>query len=167
MKMTLIAGAALAAVTMASGTDASARDLHYGLTIAGPEGYVQIGSKGGKNGKYYDYGYDAPRGDHYKGGKHGKNYDYGYEGPRGDRYYGPPKDWRRSRCLGPRQIQRRLRRHGWRDFHVVDVSKNKLTVKARWRGRGRFKLKVDRCNGEILKAKYIGKKRHYYRYGRS
>ena len=137
MKMTLIAATAFAAATMAGGPQASAKDFNYGVTIAGPNGYLQIGTQGGKHGR-------------------------GYDVPYGGRYHAPPYDWRLSRCLGPRQIQRRLRRHGWRDFHVVDVRKHALIVKAKRRGGPRFRLKIDRCNGVILKAKLIGGRHHHY-----
>ncbi len=131
MKMTLIAATAFAAATMAGAPHASAKDFNYALTIAGPNGYVRIGTQGGKPG-------------------------HGYDGPRGGRYHARPYDWYLPHCLGPRQIQRRLRRHGWRDFHVVDVRKRALIVKAKRRGGPRYRLKIDRCNGEILKARLIG-----------
>lgn len=131
MKMTLIAATAFAAATMAAGPQALAKDFSYGVTIAGPNGYLQIGTQGGKPG-------------------------YGYDVPYGGRYHAAPYDWNLPRCLGPRQIQRRLRRHGWRDFHVVDVRKHALIVKAKRDGGPRYRLKIDRCNGAILKAELIG-----------
>ena len=48
MKMTLIAATAFAAAAMAGAPQASAKDLYYGLTIGGPNGYLQIGSQSGK-----------------------------------------------------------------------------------------------------------------------
>jgi len=141
MKMTLIAATAFAAAAMAAGPQASAEDFNYGLTIAGPNGYLQIGTRDGKPG----YGHDAP----YRG-----------------RYHALPYDWHMPRCLGPRQIQRRLRRHGWRDFHVVDVRKHALIVKAKRRGGPRYRLKIDRCNGVILKAKLIGGHHDHHPRGR-
>jgi len=136
MKMTLIAATAFAAAAMAGAPQASAKDSYYGLTIGGPNGYLQIGTKSGK-------------------------YGYGYDVPHGGRDRARPYDWQMPRCLGPRQIQRRLRRHGWRDFHVVDVRKHALIVKAKRRGGPRFRLKIDRCNGVILKAKLIGGRHHF------
>jgi len=137
MKMTLIAATAFAAAALAGAPEASAKDLYYGLTIGGPNGYLQIGSQSGK-------------------------YGYGYDRLYGGRYRARPYGWQMPRCLGPRQIQRRLRRHGWRDFHVVDVRKHALIVKAKRRGGPRFRLKIDRCNGVILKAKLIGGRHHHY-----
>lgn len=70
--------------------------------------------------------------------------------------WGPSPDWRFSDgCLPRREITRRLVDEGWRDFHDLDLSRTAARVSAR-RGNGDlFRLKVDRCNGEVLRAELI------------
>jgi len=64
MKIALIAAGALAAATFATAPEASAKGLQFGLTIGGPDGYLQISGPGKNHGSSYR-------------GKSNKNYNYG------------------------------------------------------------------------------------------
>ena len=78
---------------------------------------------------------------------------YVYRGP--DRFaeWGPDEDWRYGAgCLPRREIKRRLVDEGWRDFHDLDIARSTARVKARRPNGDLFQLKVDRCNGEVLRA---------------
>ena len=83
---------------------------------------------------------------------------YVYRDPVPDRFagWGPDDDWRYgSGCLPRREIKRRLVEEGWNDFHDLDIHRSTARVKARRPNGDLFTLKVDRCNGEILRADLI------------
>ncbi len=70
--------------------------------------------------------------------------------------WGPSEDWRyASGCLPRREIKRRLVDEGWHGFHDIDVSRQVARVKARRPNGDIYRLKVDRCNGEVLRADRI------------
>jgi len=65
-------------------------------------------------------------------------------------------DWRAADgCLPRREITRRLLDQGWRDFHDLDLTRPAARVSARRPNGDLFRLKVDRCNGEVLRADLI------------
>ncbi len=77
-------------------------------------------------------------------------YRDGY-GPRDrvdDRRYG-------EACLPRSEVKRRLVEGGWHDFLDLDSSGHVTRVKARRNNGDLFGLKVDRCNGEVLRADLI------------
>jgi hypothetical protein len=83
-------------------------------------------------------------------------YVYGDRGP--DRFaeWGPDDDWRYGTgCLPRREIKRRLIEEGWHDFHDLDIARSVARVKARRPNGDLFVLKVDRCNGDVLRADVI------------
>lgn len=83
---------------------------------------------------------------------------YVYGAP--DRFagWGPDDDWRYgSGCLPRREIKRRLLDEGWHDFHDLEIARSSARVKARRPNGDLFELKVDRCNGDILRADAIGR----------
>lgn len=70
--------------------------------------------------------------------------------------WGPRPDWRFAEgCLPRREITRRLVDEGWRDFHDLDLSREAARVSARRPNGDLFRLKVDRCNGEVVRADLI------------
>jgi hypothetical protein len=63
----------------------------------------------------------------------------------------------RSACAPRREVKDRLRAEGWRDFHDAEPRGDVARVRAR-RPSGRlFVLDVDRCTGEIVRARSIGR----------
>ena len=70
--------------------------------------------------------------------------------------WGPRPDWRSAEgCLPRREITQRLVDEGWRDFHDLDLSREAARVSARRPNGDLFRLKVDRCNGEVVRADLI------------
>jgi len=83
-------------------------------------------------------------------------YVYRERGP--DRFadWGGDEDWRYgSGCLPRREIERRLYDSGWHDFHDIEIRRHAARVSARRPNGDVFRLKVDRCNGEVLRADLI------------
>ena len=67
--------------------------------------------------------------------------------------WGPDEDWRYGAgCVPRREIKRRLLDEGWHDFHDLEIARSSAHVKARRPDGELFALKVDRCNGEVLRA---------------
>lgn len=60
-------------------------------------------------------------------------------------------------CLPHREIHRRLVEDGWHDFHDLEMRRNSALVNARRPNGDTFALKVDRCNGEVLRTDLIGR----------
>ena len=55
-------------------------------------------------------------------------------------------------CMPKRQIRLRLERQGWGDFHNIDLRPRIAFFDAR-RPDGRlYRLKIDRCSGEVLQG---------------
>ncbi len=98
--------------------------------------------------------------------RRGDGYGDGPPPPR-DRYADVPDDFeppyppqRRGggECI-PRELARdRLEAAGWFDFHALEPREDVVLVKER-RGRGRlFVLTIDRCSGQILDARPLGRR---------
>lgn len=76
--------------------------------------------------------------------------------------HAPSFEYRRTRrefaepeCVHRREIRRELVRDGWSDFQDLEIRDGFAFVTAR-RPRGQFyRLKVDRCDGEVVHAKRI------------
>lgn len=70
--------------------------------------------------------------------------------------WGPRPDWRQAEgCLPRREVVRRLTDRGWYGFHDLDLSRPVARVSARRPNGDVFRLRVDRCNGEVLRADLI------------
>jgi len=133
MKTFLIAASALLTATVVTAPAAMAAEPAFGFTIQGPNGYIEIGARG--HGRGYDV-YDER--DYRKHNRHGRRYWGGY-------------------CLDRKQIRRRLRHNGWRGLHNLRVRDRAFVINA-WRRNGHeYRLRIDRCSGEILRAKHIGR----------
>ena len=142
MKTILVAAGMLAAATFAGGNEANAADKSFGLTIGGPNGYIEIGA----NGRDFDYRYGRYNG-----------HDHVYHGPKRRHFHG--------HCLNRKQIRRRLKRQGWHGFHDFKRRRHAYVVYA-WRPNGHeYKLRIDRCDGTILKARHMGRDYGRYRHG--
>lgn len=171
--MTLTAGL-LAATLLAGATAASAKDASWSLTVVSDQGYVQIGAKEHADEHPGDrplpHGYVAPRvipapAPAYKGHRkvhHGAKHRhrkvhpaprYGHRG----HHFGPGAYYGRGySCLYPREVWYSLRARGWHGVRPVGRKPGVVFVRAsRPNGRS-FRLKVDRCTGEILKARPVG-----------
>lgn len=170
MKTALIAAGILTAATFTTTPEATAKDLQFGLTIGGPNGYLQISAPGKghgskhktKSNKHYSQGYGNSYG--YGGGygygqNQGYGRGYGYGRPHGGQF-----NLKRARangyCMYPNDIRRNLRQQGWHGFQVKKVEQRFAIVKSRYHG-ARYRLKVDRCTGQVLKAKALGGYRGY------
>ncbi len=55
-------------------------------------------------------------------------------------------------CLGPQQIRRRLKRHGWWDFHGLRRAGDDFLVRARRPDGTLYQLRIEGCGGQVLKA---------------
>jgi len=80
----------------------------------------------------------------------GKYYSkgYGYGGGYGDLYAARAAGY----CLYPQQIRGKLAHYGWRGFDVVRLGSQYAYVCSYRHGKP-YELKVDRCSGEVYKAK--------------
>lgn len=152
MKTALIAAGALAAVTTAGLSEASAKDVNFALTIGGPQGYVQFATPNSYYGPTYVH--KAHKKKKHKR-KHARRYwngkpGYGYWAPYpvpGPRYYG--------RCASPQKIRARLHRHGWYGFRIRKTTPRFVFVTG-YRHGAKYRLKVNRCTGHIARAKAVG-----------
>ena len=150
MKKALIIAGALVASTLAGTVDASAKDMKLGLTIAGPNGYIQISGPGPHHGSKHGhrgYGYKGYK--PYRGGP-----GYGYRQPRPGQFYGH-RNWRRSRCMQPNEIRHMLRYQGWHGFRVKKLTPGIAIIHSNRHGM-RYRLKLNRCTGEMIRVKPLG-----------
>ncbi len=160
MKTALIAAGALLATTLTGLPDASAKDLKLGLTIGGPDGFIHISGPGPKHhSKHGSKGYGY-------GGQGYNPYQKGYGNyPGYGRGYGNNNPYRgqnnvqRGRahgyCMYPREIRRMLRHQGWQGFRIKKLTSGIAVIHSNRHGMP-YRLKIDRCTGQILKAKPKG-----------
>ena len=90
-------------------------------------------------------------------------YVYPENEPRGYRRYSEVDrdDFRhRQGCLPRSEIKNRLINEGWRDFHDLDLRPGVALLRARRPNGDLYDLKVDRCNGEIVRADVVERGRH-------
>jgi hypothetical protein len=156
MNKALIIAGALAASTLAGLPDASAKDMTFGLTIAGANGFIQISGPGPNHkpkhgGKSLGYGYQG-----YKPYRNGYGYGrgYGYRNP-----YQGHHNLRRGRahgyCMYPNEIRRMLRYQGWHGFRVRKLTPSIAVIHSNRHGM-RYRLKLNRCTGEMIRVKPLG-----------
>jgi hypothetical protein len=80
---------------------------------------------------------------------------YVYRDHAPDRFaeWGPGDDWRYGPgCLPRHEIKERLVAEGWRDFYDLEIARSFARVKARRPNGDLFALKVERCNGQVVRA---------------
>lgn len=98
---------------------------------------------------------------------------YGYTRPYQERYV---PDRFANDCTPRHVIRDRLYREGWNDFAEIDVRPGVAVVEARRPNGLAYRLKIDRCSGEIVTSRplapvphvpyaYDGPRRPYYGYG--
>lgn len=58
-------------------------------------------------------------------------------------------------CAPRHVVMDRLRSEGWHDFHGVELREHAVIVEARQSNGRLFRLKVDRCSGEVLRARPV------------
>ncbi len=138
----LVVAGILVAATLADLPTASAKDLRFGLAISGPNGFLTIGTPSPHHGSK-----------HRHEGHH--SYDYGDRG-----YF----DLRRARadgyCLYPRKIRRKLHHRGWWGFRVVKLAPRFAVVRS-YRYGEPYRLKVDRCTGDVIRARPVFHRRRH------
>jgi hypothetical protein len=162
----LMTALVLAGTQLSFSRAASAADL-YG------EDYSEAPPPSDAPGYYDDE--DAPPQDHGNRGRYSEapppdryddRYDRAPEPPRGSikdgypvpqpppaRYSEPPRRDRYA-CLDRWQIKRELRREGWTDLRPVGGDGRIVHALARrFDSSTRFRLRVDRCSGEVLAAR--------------
>ncbi len=115
-----------------------------------------------------------PRGRTYRSSRTKRSYSYSSsETSRCDRpnheAHGHSSNGSYSRaCLSKYQIRRSLRELGWRDFRLIRARRNVAVIKARQLDGDLYKLRVDRCSGEVLRARILNSYRgDDYAYSRS
>ena len=147
MKTMILTAGLLTAALLTGATAASAGEARWSVQIAGEKGYVQIGAPGRESHRNH-YG-RKHRGRAYKG------YDAAPKYGRGYRYH---DRWHSGRygCLYPYEIRRSLRGRGWFNVRPLDVRRGAVVVKASRPNGRRFRLRVDRCTGDIIKARPVG-----------
>lgn len=95
----------------------------------------------GDNGNHDDHG---DRGDD---GDHSRFADDRYNGGgRGDRYGN-------GRCVPRHLIRRELQSDGWCDFERLEIRNDYIVIQASRPSGRRFDLKIDRCTGDIVRAR--------------
>lgn len=146
MTKALIIAGALVASTLAGLPDASAKDMNLGLTIAGANGFIHISGPGPKQkhgGKSHGYG----------------NQSYGYQGYGYQKPYRGRRNLRRGRahgyCMYPNQIRHMLRYQGWHGFRVRKLTPAIAIIHSNRHGM-RYRIKLNRCSGEIIRVKPLG-----------
>lgn len=73
------------------------------------------------------------------------------------------KYWREHRwqhrharhCLHPGKIRRILKRDGWHDFELLQQGPHRVRLRATDYDGRRFRLVLNRCNGEIVRARVL------------
>lgn len=143
MKTAFIAAGALIATTLTGLPEASAKDLNFGLTITGENGHIQISGPGHHKGHGY-------RG--YKPHRNAPGYGYRrtYPGPHFRHH-----NRKRRHCMNPHEIRNWLRYQGWHGFRVKKLTSGIAVIHSHRNG-ARYRLKVNRCTGELLRVKPIG-----------
>lgn len=171
--------AALLALPLLGGTAASAADIY-------DRNYVPRQGTAYDDPRYADiYGRDhpprytapPPYSNHYvqPPPHHGSRDRYGYlpplpEAPRFDQRQHYPRRHAEPGCLPREQVRQMLIDDGWREFQDIEISGGFARVTARRSNGNAYRLKVDRCTGEIARADLIDRQpgsyagRHgYYR----
>jgi hypothetical protein len=164
----------LAVTALAAGGPAASADLSY-------EPYEHKYGSPYDDPRYADiYRHPPPRRDTYRDGDtYGHRYDprardddeddddqpYRSSGRGRDDYLPPMREvprfaeadrYRGDRCVPRHEVKHRLRSEGWSDFHDLELRGDIAFVRAR-RPSGRlFELKIDRCSGDIVKARPYG-----------
>lgn len=78
--------------------------------------------------------------------------------------YDPYSDHRSRRCIGRRQIKHALEANGWCDLAGYDSEDDLIYLKARRDARGpRYQLILDRCSGDLIRARPIRRYGKYLR----
>lgn len=160
MKKALIIAGALVAASFTGLPEASAKDMNLGLTIGGPNGFIQISGPGPNHGPKYGnkgYGYQG-----YKPYQGGHGYGQGYKQPYQGQHRRNHNRWRRN-CMRPKQLRHMLRYQGWHGFHLKKIIPGTAVIHSNRHGM-RYRLKVNTCTGELIHVKPIGGFRHqrYY-----
>lgn len=159
MKALPLTAKVLAAALLLGGRPSAAADLDYGY-VPPPDRYGSAYD----DPRYRDlYAPEPPRAYRfeprpYAGVPPPGPVPPGYVYREHDRFaeWGPGPGWRMSAgCLPRREIRRRLIDEGWSDFHGIEITGPTARVSARRPSGELFRLKVDRCNGEVVRADRI------------
>jgi hypothetical protein len=162
MKKALIIAGALVAASFAGLPEASAKDMNLGLTIGGPNGFIQISEPGPHNGpKYGNKGHGYQGYKPYQGGP-GYGPGYGYKQPHPGQFNRNHNRWRQH-CMSPKQMRHMLRYQGWHGFKIKKLASGVAIIHSHRHGM-RYRIKLNRCTGEMIKVKPIGRFGYYGNY---
>lgn len=99
----------------------------------------------------YDRRYDGER---YYGRRYAEREDYLPPMPGVQRF--GDEDWRRRAvCIDRREARDRLVDQGWHDFHDLELRGGVALITARRPSGQPYRLKLDRCTGDILNARAL------------
>jgi hypothetical protein len=98
----------------------------------------------------YDEGYDPPAHGKWRG-----EYLEPLPPPPEFDEYRPRKAYLPPACLPRHEIRRALIEDGWSDLHDFEFGKRKAFLTARRPNGSLYRLEVDRCDGEVVRAERI------------
>jgi hypothetical protein len=156
MKLIAVATGAFALLSLAGGTPAFAADLGYG-------DYSDRYRSAYEDSRYRDI-YGPPPGRVSRRYVEKEEIEERYaevDDDYDDKRLPPPRIHRFSDrfdygCTPRHVIRDRLYREGWHDFHEIDLRSGVAVVEARRPNGLPYRLKIDRCSGEIVSARPLG-----------
>ena len=88
---------------------------------------------------------------------------HGYLAPMNPPYASYHDDRYDPRCVPRAEIKRGLVNDGWRDFHELEFQGHLALINARRPNGQLYALKIDRCSGEIVRARPLEERPYAYR----
>lgn len=152
MRLIAMATGAIALLSLAGGTPAHAADLGYG-------DFSDRYGSAYEDPRYRDV-YGPPPGRVARRYVEKEEYEEHYAEPDDDyddKRLAPPHAYRFSDrfaddCTPRHVIRNRLFREGWHDFREVALRRNLAVVEARRPNGLPYRLKIDRCSGDVVSA---------------
>jgi hypothetical protein len=157
MRLIAVATGAIALLSLAAGTPARAADLGYG-------DYSDRYRSAYEDSRYRDlYGPPPARVERRYVEKEEIEERYAeVDDDFDDKRLAPParvyrfSDRSGYDCTPRRVIRDRLYREGWHDFHEIDLRNGVAIVEARRPNGLPYRLKIDRCSGDVVSARPLG-----------
>jgi hypothetical protein len=175
LRLTTRALSVVAALSVASAAPARATDIYdrYGPRAAAPDDDPRYGdvfthpapppARRYAEPRYEEPRYvEPPRDDYVPRDRRDR---YGYLAPMNPPRYQDYEGEREPHCLPRAEIKRSLVHEGWRDFHELELRGGLALINARRPNGQLYALRVDRCSGEIVKAKPLHERPVPYAYG--
>ncbi len=112
--------------------------------------------------RYEEPRYAEPRREYHEPREHRKRYGYlAPMNPPHSSHYGDRYD---PQCLPRAEIRRGLVNEGWRDFHELELQGQLALINARRPNGQLYALRIDRCSGDIVRAKPLHERPVPYAY---